>query len=311
MKLTAACSIALALGALVLMTDSAQAATTQATGASMPILTVGGAQATWVKSVEGGNQVADSVAEPRSLEKSPFAKKHVGAIHIEPLQVDFGMDRMLSGWVSDAFNGNALPKAVGLSMMDFNHRETGKVDLLGARLVEVDFPALDAADKSVYYTHLVLQPEAVRRSPGSQAVVASVAVPTHPQVLGNFRVTVGALPCGRVSKVGALTVKTGPSGLSISNLVLTISGGDLKSWQDWQDASMKTASNEKPELSDAQEKTGMIEMLASDMTTVTSRLSFRGLGLVRVAMDKFTNNGDAIERFTAEMYVEDIKLVLP
>ena len=312
MKLTAACSTAIALGALFLVTDSARAAGERAYSARMPILTVAGTPVTMVRSIEGGNLVGDGVVEPRSAEqgKLVFPKRRLGPLRVEPLSVEVGLDRTLDGWISDAFNGSTAPKGVGLSFVDLNRTETGRVELTATRVVEVDFPALDASIRDAYYTHVVLQPEAMRRSPGAGTAPAVAATPQHSQLVANFRVTVGTLPCARVSKVSAITVKTAPGGFSVSNLVLSISAVDLKAWQEWQDMSMKVAV-ERPDGNDAQEKTGTIELLGPDMSTVTARLSFRGLGLVRLALDKLTANTDVGERFTAEMYVEDIKFAMP
>jgi hypothetical protein len=249
--------------------------------------------------------VVDAVKDP-SVEQRPgsFPKKRPGGTHIEPLVLEVGNNAPTNTWITEMLNGSAAPKAVSESLLDVSFKEIGRVDFTNARLIQVDFAALDGASRDAIFTQLTLQPDGVRRSLGSGAVVPTGAsTVAHPMLASNFRVTVGQLPCTRVATVAPITVKSAPGGLSVSNLVLTISLADQKLWQDWQDATQR----ERPENSDAVEKTGTIEYLGPDMQKPIAKISFKGLGLVRLANAKLQSGGDTIERFTAEMYVEDIK----
>jgi hypothetical protein len=311
MKFAVVCGSLVVAGALFVMTDAANAADQRAYGGAMPVVTVGGIVVTGLKSIEGGSLTGEAVVESRVVEQkgASFPKKHLGPLHAEPLVLEVHRERTLGGWITDTLNGNTATRSVAVSSVDFNHKETGKAEYGATRLVEVDFPALDAASREAFVPRVVLQPDLPRRSAGSGATVtSSPAVAQQVQLVSNFRVAIPGLPCTRIAKVMPLTVKASPTGLSVSNLIFSISLADLKPWQDWQDAVARMG-GERAEVSlasDAQEKTGTLELLGADMSTVTARFTFKGLGLARLALDK-QGTGDTIERFTVEMYVEDVK----
>lgn len=306
MKTAALASSLTALAAVLVMTDSAVAADQRVTTPSRFVVSVGGTQLTTAKSVDGGNVVVDVVKET-SVEgrAGSFPKKRPGGTHIEPLVLEVGPSVPTTTWISEALNGNAPPKPMSVSTLDFDFKEVSRTEFSSARLVQVDFPALDGASRDAIYTQLTFQPDSVRRAAGSGLDMRSGAygVPPHPFMAGNFKVTIGSLPCARVATVAPITVKTGPNGYSISNLILTISPVDQKPWQDWQDATLK----DRPENSDANEKTGTIDYMSQDMQKSLARISLKGLGLVRLANQKREANQETTARFTAEMYVEDIK----
>ena len=301
MKLSLACVSLFALGASFLVTDGAHAADQRTYAASRFTVAVSGVLLAPAKTFDGGTLAADTAPERGPL----FPKRHVANVHVEPIELEVPLDsKVLNGWAAELLDGSTATKSVSLALLDLNLKETSRNEYDRVRLVQLVFPALDAASLDPAYVQATLQPEAIRRAPGA-STTASAGGAAHGQRLNNFRVTVDKMPTARVSKVGAITVKAVPTGgRTVSNLVLTISEADLKPWQDWQDTFLG-----KGENSDAAERSGSVEYLAADMTTVTAKLNFRGLGLIRVAPDKMAQSSDAVRRFTAEMYVEDVKLV--
>lgn len=303
MKISLACLSLVALGAVTLVTDGARAADQRSYTGGRFTLSVGGVNAGYVKSVEGGTVVGDVVPEPPR--PPAFPKKHLGGTHVEPLVAEVGVGAgPFASWITETLNGTVSPKGITWSTADFNYKETSRVELDRSRLVQVEFPRMDGAAKDAGFVRLTMQPDAARRvAAGGADARAALGDKTRSWLISNFRVTIPGLPTDRVASVEPITVKVVGGVLSVSNLVVSVSQVDAKPWQDWHDAFVAA----RPESTEAMEKTGTIELLDPDMKGVIARLSFRGLGSVRISSGKQSAGSEAVSRFTAEMYVEDVK----
>jgi hypothetical protein len=134
----------------------------------------------------------------------------------------------------------------------------------------------------------------------------------------NFRLRLGDLPCGRVSKIDSFTIKQGitqdhfdsqristkkePTGLEISNLKVTFSASDVKPWATFFDDSV--SKRQHAELS------GAIEFLDPSLKEVLGSVDLFQVGISSLAEDKGEANKDSIKRATAELYVERMMLNL-
>lgn len=303
MKISLACLSLVALGASTLVTDGARAADQRSYSGGRFMLAVGGVNVGYLKSLEGGNVVGD--VAPEAPRPPAFPKKHLGGTHVEPLVAEVGLQAgPFATWITETLNGTFTPKAVTSTTADFNYKESSRIELDRSRLVQIEFPRLDGSSKDASYLRLTMQPEAARRVASTGADTrASLGDKTRTWLSSNFRVSVAGLPADRVASVEPIVVKVVGNTISVSNLVLSISQVDLKPWQDWHDAFVAA----RADASDALEKTGSVELLEPDLKGVIARLSFRGLGSVRVSAGKQTAASEAVSRFTAEMYVEDVK----
>ena len=74
------------------------------------LLELDGAQAGFLKSVEGGEIAADVVVEPVGPER--FPKKHIGTVKYEEftLGIDLGSSSDVYTWISDSWKGQAKPR---------------------------------------------------------------------------------------------------------------------------------------------------------------------------------------------------------
>lgn len=293
---TVACAL-FAVNALTLVSDDARA--TEVRSTIKVNVTVDGLPLPQLFGADGGYAVTDTVGDSQS----PITpKKRPGATRMQPLVLDVGDNRPTNEWITEFLKTDTGPVsrtiAEGFLDADFKHIGTNNFP---ARLVTVEFSALDLSSKDPIATRLTLQPEAkVTRSASS--IPGSMYLPAPAMLASNFRVTVGSLPCSQVVSVAPLTVQAGQYSPTVGNLSLTIATADQKAWEDWRDAALK----EKPENSDLQEKSGSIEYLSADKRTVLGKLTFTGLGIVRVSPGKRTMAGRA-EPFSAEMYVETVR----
>ena len=278
-------------------------------------LTLDGVAAGFLKSAAGGSVIADAVAEspPTGKGAGIFPKKRLGATRIEPISVDvpFG-SKPINDWISASLNGSAVPKNGTISSADFDFNEKTRLAFERARLTQIEIPGCDGASKEPDYIDLVIMPEAVRRQAGNGkvAAVADASKSQKSWLPSNFRLSINGLDTTRVSKVSALIIKPGPTP-SISNLVISFPEISAKGWEDWYQEFVVKNAGADPKANDAKEKTGTLEFLTPNRQGVLMKLTFRGLGLVRLAPEKAEANADTIRRLAAEMYVEDVKAEFP
>jgi hypothetical protein len=92
-------------------------------------------------------------------------------------------------WVAEAMRGTAVAKDVAIILANQDYKVTRRVEMRSCLITEINFPALDAGDKSSFQVGLILQPEDVASVKGSGVVVSSLPPKTKGWRASNFRVT--------------------------------------------------------------------------------------------------------------------------
>lgn len=90
--------------------------------------------------------------------------------------------------------------------------------------------------------------------------------------------------------------------MHVPNLVVTLSEQGAQTFTDWHESFVIEGKN-----SQDQEKEGTLELLAADMKEVLFTLTFHGLGIFRLAADKYEAGNEAVSTLTAEMYGETME----
>ena len=272
-----------------------------------------------VVAAAGGNVFADVVQFVPGDGNPPT--RHLGSLHYEPITVvcPLSMEPAFWDWVGRMVAGDPVWMDGALLMADANYDVVRRVEFHHALITEVGIPGLDASSKEPGYITVVLQPEWTELGAASgELPKPGGAAKQKLWQASNFRVSVGDLPCGRVSKIDSFVIKQTvaeyrdggqrfpqiiPGKLEFPNLVLTFHAIDRDPWQAFFDDFVLQGNNGQ-----GSELQGALELLGPDLKSVLGRLEFDHVGIFRLAPDEVDPVGTNIQRFRADLYVERNRL---
>ncbi|HSU57372.1 MAG TPA: hypothetical protein VLT36_25240 [Candidatus Dormibacteraeota bacterium] len=235
-----------------------------------------------LNSAEGGDEVAEIVVAANQT-------KHVSNIKVEPLVIQVSparVSKLLFGWLADTVAGTATPKDGTISLEGYT-KAISRLTFHSSVITEIQFPALDAASKTLPAITVTIQPEYTRRTIYDGKVGYAAPASGLP---GSFRVEIPSLECVRVHKVPALVFKrnysTGsigvartyanqPTTATISNLALIVPTTAVATYQTWFENFLK---------GDREEKQGSLHFLNSNLEEVFT-LNLSHLGIVRLGLE--------------------------
>jgi hypothetical protein len=291
---------------------SALAADKRAYTAGRFALELDGADMGVLTGYEGGFPYGEVVESQDGSEM--FVRKHIGNVKYEEIrmQLGLGMDPAVYAWITAMLSGKAASKAGAIRFLDGNGNIVNRLEFDDALITEITFPALDGASKEAAYLEIVLDPGSTRYKTGSGR--QSIGQKQKTWSPANYRLTIGDLPTKRVSKIEAFTIKQAiiqeesgdrrdpvrvPGKLEFPNLQITFPDGDSAPWRDWFNDFVIRGNN-----GDDQEKSGMLEYLASNLKTVIAQVAFAHLGIFKLTPEKVEAGSENIRRVSAELYVE-------
>jgi hypothetical protein len=278
-------------------------------------------ETTALKSVEGGN-IKGEVAVVSGT-SSRWRKKQLASVNYEPfvIRTSLSLGKPLREWIEASFEASPALKSGAIVAADFDFKAIRYREFRDALVTEIGFPALDGSSKEAAFLTLKLTPEEIRYRAGDGAKLKGTVQTKQKQWLAsNFRVTIGDLPCGRVSKIDSIAIKQGsieespgrpgsPRVVSapweVSNLKVTFAAVDAAPWEDWFRRFVIEGKN-----SDAVELGGAIEFLSPNRSAVLGSVELAHVGIVSIQEERSEGGNDKIARFVAELYVEEMKLKL-
>lgn len=272
-----------------------------------------------VKSISGGN-IKGEVAVTQ-LERDNIQKKHLSGISYEPLTIEVGMGMSADfyEWVRSSFDTGYVTRTGEIHACDFDYNCVSVRQFVDAYISEVRIPALDGSSKEPAYMTVKLDPERIiyTEDSGTQ-VTGEVARATKTWLSSNFRLELGDLPASRVAKIDAFTWKLGiteaettgdfrdpilgSAPAEVPNLKLTISMADVSVWQDWHRSFVIEGRS-----SDADELTGRIVFLGTDMEEELASIELLNVGIISLETLGKEAGKDGVATFTVELYVEQMK----
>ena len=281
-------------------------------------IAVDGSSLGLVKSVSGGNLVADVVVEPAG--PNQFPGKHLGNVRCEDIVIEARLDSPgVQKLIQTALQGNQQPHNGSVYAADFDGNITSELQFSRALVSEVTIPAFDASSKEAAYVTIKLSPENVSTVKGSGKLPQEpVSGKNKAWMVANFRVQIDGLDCSKVMKVDSITVKSGvssdatgqfreptkqPGQLQFPNVKITFADVSASSWQKWFDQFVVKGQNDQ-----SQEKKGSIVFLAANMKDELAAMNFYNLGICALRHDKEEANSDKTSRMTAELYCERMEL---
>jgi hypothetical protein len=287
------------------------------------VLDIDGYNVGFLKKFEGLNMEADVVAN--DLGPDNIQKKHVAGIKWTSgkATVGMGMGKGMYEWIKAAFDKGYVTKNGTLTSADFDYKAQSQLTFFNALITGVTVPKLDATPGtgSAAYFDVEFEAEQVRWAKGGGEVIKGKVGPKQKAWLSNnFRLTMGSLPCNRVSTIDSFTWKCAvapdhigtfreptkhPAKVTTPDLKFSISKADH---QAWADAARKWFVDGNHLEGD--EMNGQIEFLGPDMKTVLGSIELIGCGFKKFSADAHEANSEKIARFNVEMYVEGMKFNL-
>lgn len=232
------------------------------------------------------------------------------------------MSNVFYQWIQDWLGFRYIRKNGAIMTADYNYRERARLHFSNALITEVGFPALDAASKDACKMVIKFSPKYTRsaippRGGGSSTRPGRAA--QKKWLPSNFRLSIQGLEeaCARVNKIGALVIKQQMTesaigderdyqwelaALEIPNLVLTCPESHAEQLYDWHE-DFVIRGNNGPD----KEKGGTLEYLAPNLKDAFFTLTFKGLGIFKLAPEKVESGSENIRRVKAELYCEEIK----
>jgi len=281
-------------------------------------LSIGGFQAGFIRKVDGGSIKAELASH--NLGTTNVVKKHITNITYDDLtcEISGGMHKVLYEWIEASFNKGHTYKDVELIACDFDYKAKTVREFSRAFITEVGFPELNGDGKDPLYITIKMTPEVTKYSMGDgNQVTGEENVTSKKWYVSNFRVTMGSLPCDRISKVDAFAMKQSvimdrvgkfrsptkhPAKVEIDNLKFTFSEADLEQWMTFHKTFIVDG-----KCGDGDELSGSIEILGPDLEEVLLTVELNHCGLVSLTPAGQEANAEKIQSWTAEMYVEEMR----
>jgi outer membrane biosynthesis protein TonB len=275
-------------------------------------LSVNGVACPELVSWSGGDASAKVVVES-AASAGATAKKHIGNPAYEPIIVEVALP--LSPALQNSLADLCANRTSTLTLLLTNTDGT-QLQATNALLTEARFPPLDATmSKDVWRLTLVFRPESTHAVSGGTTAPAGPRGKTTSS--SNFRFTLGGLPGTDILGLAGFTVTRAaaaggvgaerdfmaiPGSTQIPDLSVTIRHTGMTAWTGWRDDFIVQGN-----ASDAQEKSGSLEILGSDIKTVLLTLQLSHVGIKRLARVPGPAES-GVDRFQAELYCESISV---
>ena len=289
-------------------------------------LELDGTHAGWLASAEGGFAMSDVVEEmPGSSAVGQPVRKTLAGVNYSDIEFDCGanMEPGFYSWINSMLQRKfGWPKDGAVITCD-SGMVRSRLTFDNAWISEIRFPAADAASKDTAQLAVKLSPKGTEE----KLYGGSVAGPPGPGkgdgkgLLSHFQLKIDGLDCSRVSKVEPVVITTAfskpppppppgvvytwekqPVYLEVSDLVVTLPEAYAQTFRAWHEAFV-IRGNSGP----TSERSGTLEFLTSMQQTLFT-LSFSGLGIYKLAPEKFEAGSENIRRVTAWMYCEGVGL---
>ena len=280
-------------------------------------LDIGGSHVDSLKSISGLDMLADIALTPAAPGAMPG--KHVANFHWTPgkATVGMGMGKGMYDWIKASFAQGVSVASGTLATGDFNFKERSLLTFSDALLTAITLPRLDGSSKEAGAFEIEFAPERVRASPGDGSDIRSgMGTRQQPWLCSNFRFELGTLPCARVASIESFTWRCTPAAatvfqpqpaptIDVPDLRVAISAADYDAWaQAAQSWFIDGNCLEGDEMS------GMITLLTPDLQTPLGAILLGNVGFKRFSQLPSAGAGDALYRFTVDLYVERMSLQL-
>ena len=300
--------------------QAATATTTRSYAASRFALTLEGASAGWLRSVEGGTATSDVVVERPGADR--IAAKHLGGVRYEDLVVVTDLQsKPMTDWIAASWKGGLKRMSGTVQAADYNNTVVSEREFVNALIAGTTMPTLDAASKDAAHMTVQLASEYTRLKPGSGATAPGTDPRLQQKWLASaFRFEMNGLDGTKVSRIDSFTVRQvassdpvgemrdyqkEPGKLEFPNLRITLNAASAATWTAWHEDFVVNGNN-----GPGQERSGAIVYLDGLTKAELGRVNLMGCGIYRLAPERVDASSEAIQRVVAELYCERMELVV-
>jgi hypothetical protein len=226
-------------------------------------------------------------------------------------------------WIRASFRKEYATKSGAFIAGDFNYKATHRIDFMNALITEVTIPKFDGTSKDPGYIDITFEAEDVRHTKANgEDIRGDYGTKQKTWLPSMFRFELSGLEdaCHRIATIDSFTWKQSivkdavgahriytahPAKVVVPEVKLAISSADHDPWRQWAESWFIGG---KCLASD--HKSGAIIFLSPDMETEICRVELKGVGLKKFADEDHEANSEKIKRFTVELYVEEMDLIM-
>ncbi|NMN99592.1 hypothetical protein [Antrihabitans stalactiti] len=226
-------------------------------------------------------------------------KRQISSYGYADLRIEFGiaMGAAIRDWINAFLGGMQTAKSGTVLELDQNNRVKAFHDFTGARITELIVPQCDASSTAAGKFTLIAAVSKVVPRAGDGSLVTFGPDATKPWLPANFRITIPGVPTTHVSIIDTFSFRRQSNSTVPGDLVTTVSELDVKQWQAWIDDFVIAGHNAQ-----SNEKSGAIEWLAPNFSTVLGKLTLNQIGIFELARAETSG-------YRASLYFETSQLV--
>jgi len=185
------------------------------------------------------------VSKPLIMLDAKVAGLQPGAMKIE---MGMNMSQNITDWLNEFINGSQMRKSGAIVATGYNFEPVAKYEFKDALITEIEFPWMDAANKSMLVISFKINPEEIKYSTGSSPENKTNVKKNKQFMPGNFRFEIDGLPCKNITTVESFKITQKVSGDKIGsvreqkiepgkpeypNITFTIPEGDVGQYKKW------------------------------------------------------------------------------
>lgn len=197
-----------------------------------------------------------------------------------PLTVEVGasVGPVLLDWMQGTIAGQNQNHAGSVISYDIGGKATNEFTFSGAKIGEVDFPALDASskDNATITVLIVPQTTALRKGDGRPA-------PTPPTgkrwLASNFRLSIPGVDASHIEKIDKISVYANTGSSSVHLVTLTVPEAFVADFVKWHNSSPKST------------KSATLAYLSPDNSETRFSLSMNGVSVSSIVTGATPRNG--------------------
>ena len=269
----------------------------------------------WLSSADGGYATAMVVFDRPS---NTATHKHLAGVKYEDITINCGtgMSKNFFDWIKEVLASKLSPKNGSIVEIDDNNAPISRVDFFNAMIVAVELPALDTTSKDVAEFRIKIAPKSTRLwRNGEKISTPHIRNTQKIWIKSNFRLEIDGLDCSKVDRINSIRIiwvpsfmgeipggAKGPAFMDVSNLGITLAKSSAENFYDWHEDFVIKGNNGQDK-----EKSGILSLLAPNLSQELFKVSFRNLGIFKMGPDKVEGGHENIRRVRAEMYCGEVE----